>query len=114
MQACLSYSAGSAEKQIIIDWRLGNRSIFHNPPMPFVSDVVRVVVQRDAVTGSDPFIKEALPHIVFKSKLLVEPSAAIGLAAALEGNFKVRQGERICFLLSGGNIDPEKLAALIG
>jgi threonine dehydratase len=67
----------------------------------------------EIVSGSDPFIQKALPHIVFKTKLLVEPSAAIGLAAALEGTFKVKKGERICFLLSGGNIDPEKLVSLI-
>jgi threonine dehydratase len=67
----------------------------------------------EVVAGSDPFIQQALSHIVFKSKLLVEPSAAIGLAAALEGTFKVRKGERICFFLSGGNIDPETLVSLI-
>lgn len=67
----------------------------------------------EIAAGSDPFIQEALCHIVFKSKLLVEPSAAIGLAAALEGTFKVKKGERICFLISGGNIDPGKLASLI-
>ena len=67
----------------------------------------------EVVTGSDPFIRKALSHILFKSKLLVEPSAAIGLAAALEGTFKVGKGERICFLISGGNIDPDKLMSLI-
>jgi threonine dehydratase len=67
----------------------------------------------EIVAGSDPFIQKALAHIVFKSKLLIEPSAAIGLAAALEGTFKVKKGERICFFLSGGNIDPEKLTSLI-
>jgi threonine dehydratase len=68
----------------------------------------------EIVTASDPFIKRALNEIVFKSKLLVEPSAAVGLAAALAGTFKVRGGERICFFLSGGNIDPGKLAELAG
>jgi len=67
----------------------------------------------EIVTGSDPFIQKALSHIVFESKLLIEPSAAIGLAAALEGTFKVKKGERICFFISGGNIDPEKLVSLI-
>jgi threonine dehydratase len=67
----------------------------------------------EVVTASDPFIKRALNEIVFRSKLLVEPSAAIGLAAALEGTFKPREGERICFFLSGGNIDPDKLAELV-
>ena len=68
----------------------------------------------EVVTVSDPFIREALSHIVFKSKLLVEPSAAIGLAAALEGAVKIREGEKVCFFLSGGNIDPGKLVTLVG
>ena len=68
----------------------------------------------EVVTGSDPFIREALSHIVFKSKLLIEPSAAIGLAAVLEGAVKIRPGERVCFFLSGGNIDPSKLVTLVG
>ena len=67
----------------------------------------------EVVAGSDPFIQKALFHLVFNSKLLVEPSAAIGLAAALEGTFKVKKEERICFFISGGNIDPEKLVSLI-
>ncbi len=67
----------------------------------------------EVVTASDEFIRKALNEIVFKSKLLIEPSAAIGLAAALEGTFKVRRGERVCFFLSGGNIDPDKLITLI-
>ncbi|MDR1978371.1 MAG: pyridoxal-phosphate dependent enzyme [Synergistaceae bacterium] len=67
----------------------------------------------EIASASDPFIRKALGEILFKSKVLVEPSAAIGLAAALEGTFKVRKGERICFFLSGGNIDPEKLRTFL-
>lgn len=67
----------------------------------------------EIVPANDDFIRKALMEIVFKGKLLVEPSAAVGVAAALEGNFKVKPGEKICFFLSGGNIDPEKLADFI-
>ncbi|GAB1428003.1 threonine/serine dehydratase [Aminivibrio sp.] len=55
----------------------------------------------EIVPASDEFIKKALLEIIFKGKLLVEPSAAVGLAAALEGTFKVKPGEKICFFLSG-------------
>lgn len=67
----------------------------------------------EIVPASDDFIYKALMEIVFKGKLLVEPSASVGVAAALGGSFKVKPGEKICFLLSGGNIDPEKLADII-
>jgi threonine dehydratase len=78
----------------------------HN--MPLIDKYVDEIV-----TASDPFIRKALEALIFKGKTLVEPSAAIGLAAALEGTFKVRKGEKICFYLSGGNIDPDKLVSLI-
>ena len=67
----------------------------------------------EIATASDEYIQKALGEIVFKSKLLIEPSAAIGFAAAMEGTFKVKKGERVCFFLSGGNIDPDKLVSLI-
>ena len=67
----------------------------------------------EIVPASDEFIYKALMEIVFRSKLLVEPSASVGVAAALEGSFKVKPGEKICFFLSGGNIDPDKLASFI-
>lgn len=67
----------------------------------------------EIVPAADEFIRKALMEIVFKSKLLVEPSASVGVASALQGSFKVKPGEKICFFLSGGNIDPEKLASFI-
>ncbi len=67
----------------------------------------------EIVPASDEFIKKALLEIIFKAKVLVEPSAAIGLAALLEGTFKAKPGEKICFFLSGGNIDPDKLASFL-
>lgn len=68
----------------------------------------------EIVTANDEFITKALNEIVFKGKVLVEPSAAIGLAAALEGQISFKPGEKVCFFLSGGNIDPDKLAKFIG
>lgn len=67
----------------------------------------------EIVTANDEFITKALNEIVFKGKVLVEPSAAIGLAAALEGQISFKPGEKVCFFLSGGNIDPDKLVKFI-
>jgi len=57
-------------------------------------------------------IRQALNVVVYKGKVVVEPSAAIGVGALLCGGFKVKPGEKVCFVLTGGNIDPAKLAAL--
>lgn len=57
-------------------------------------------------------IAKALNYIVYKAKVVVEPSAAIGVAALISGGFKVKPGEKVCFVLTGGNIDPKKLVDL--
>lgn len=68
----------------------------------------------EVITIEDEFIYKALIEVVFKSKLLVEPSAVIGIAAAMAGKIKYREDEKVCFVLSGGNIDPERLVEFIG
>jgi threonine dehydratase len=67
----------------------------------------------DVLTVSDEEIAAALRFILFRMKLLVEPSGATAAAAVLAqklpGDIK-----RIGVILSGGNIDPEALAQLLG
>lgn len=67
----------------------------------------------EIITVNDEFIYKTLPEIIFKTKLVVEPSAVVGFAAALEGNLQLKKYEKVCFVLSGGNIDPGKLAQFI-
>ena len=68
----------------------------------------------EVVTVSDDYIYQALPEVIFKTKLVVEPSAVIGIAAAIAGNITLKSDDKVCFVLSGGNIDPEKLIQFIG
>ena len=63
----------------------------------------------ELVSVEDRFIIQALKEILFHGKLLVEPSAAIGVASVLFGLVKVRPDEKVAFVLSGGNIDPDTL-----
>lgn len=67
----------------------------------------------EIITVADEFIYKALYEVVFKTKLVVEPSAVIGIAAAIAGKIKYQSKEKICFVLSGGNIDPERLVEFI-
>ena len=67
----------------------------------------------ETIPVEDEFIAKALKEIVLKAKVVVEPSAAIGVAAVLSGQVKVRPNEKVCFVLTGGNIDAEKLAQFI-
>lgn len=66
----------------------------------------------EVVTAEDEFIYKAMEILYFDAKAVVEPSAAIGVAAVLSGSLKVRQDENVCFVLTGGNIDKEKLVRL--
>lgn len=66
----------------------------------------------EVVTVEDEYIYEAMDKLYFDAKIVVEPSAAIGIAAALAGKLNVKPTDKVCFVLTGGNVDKEKLVKL--
>jgi len=66
----------------------------------------------EIIAVPDESIVAALNEVIYKGKVVIEPSAAIGVAAVLSGKLKVKEGEKVCFVLTGGNIDPSKLCEL--
>jgi len=62
----------------------------------------------DIVTVSEEAIVEAMRFIYERMKIVVEPSAAVTLAAVFEKKIEV-EGKRIGLILSGGNVDLKKL-----
>lgn len=84
---------------------------------PWAGELPFALVRRfaeDVVTVSDAQIGEALELIVTRSKLLVEPAGAAGVAALLSGAIPVRRDETVVVILSGGNTDLARLPPLIG
>ncbi|MEP6919690.1 MAG: threonine/serine dehydratase [bacterium] len=94
------------------------------PPPPTIADGLRVqspgtltfpILQEtaeDVLTVSDDEIVDAIKFMLFRMKLLVEPSGAAAAAAVLSN--KLPPGtERVGVILSGGNIDPDVLAGLL-
>ena len=76
---------------------------------PVVRDVVTDVLRVD-----DAAITEALRLLVERTKLVVEPSGAVSLAAILSEAFLALPGDDpVAIVLSGGNIDPARLGALL-
>jgi threonine dehydratase len=65
-------------------------------------------VERVALVSDDE-IKAAVKFLLARLKILVEPSGAVGVAAALFGRLPPGLG-RVGVILSGGNIDFEALA----
>lgn len=75
------------------------------------------VVQRyvdDVVLVSDEEIIEAMKLLLSRCKLLAEPAGAAATAAVLSGRIPLTGSEHVVALLSGGNVDLEKLALLVG
>ena len=73
---------------------------------PVVRDVVEEVLVVD-----DEQIREAMHRTWTRMKLLIEPSAAVPLAAARAPRFQALRGiERVAIVFSGGNLDLAKMS----
>lgn len=64
------------------------------------------------VTVTDDDIAKAIVALMERSKLVVEPAGAVGVAALMTGAFKPKG--RTVAVLSGGNIDPLLMQKVIG
>src|ERR1700716_2725240 len=65
------------------------------------------------ITASDPEVGAAVGFAFRELKLVVEPGGAVGLAALLAGRIDAR-GKNVVIVLSGGNVDADLFAKLIG
>jgi threonine dehydratase len=83
---------------------------------PYASDLTLSLTQKyvdDVVTVTDEQIAEALRLVLAYSKLLVEPAGAAGIAGLLSGKIPVAPGDVIVAVLSGGNVDFDRLKSLL-
>jgi len=83
---------------------------------PMAGELTFEVVRRhveDVVLVSDDEIKEAMAFILERTKLLVEPAGAAGVAALLAGKIPLPNGP-VVVILSGGNVDLDRLPDLLG
>ena len=62
----------------------------------------------DMTSVDDPTLLRTMFYLWERLKLVVEPTGALGAAAALEGSFPIR-GTRVGIILSGGNVDLTQL-----
>ena len=77
----------------------------------FTFPVIRDLVE-DIVTASDAELIEAMAFFAARMKIVVEPTGALAAAAAFAARVAVR-GKRVGVVVSGGNVDPVRFAALI-
>jgi threonine dehydratase len=77
-----------------------------------IGTIAWAVTQRhveQALLVGDAAIRDAQRSLWQQLKLAVEPAAALGLAALQTGVYRPQQGERICLVLCGANLDPATL-----
>jgi threo-3-hydroxy-L-aspartate ammonia-lyase len=73
--------------------------------------VVRASVD-DVVLVSDDEVKATMRFLLMRLKIVAEPTGAVAVAAALTGKLN-RFGRRIGVVISGGNVAPETLCAIL-
>jgi len=95
------------------------------PPPPALADGVRNLspgeltfpILREHVSDillvSDDDIVKTARFLLFRAKLLVEPTGAVAAAAVFTGRLPLARGARVGVVLSGGNVDPSLLAGII-
>jgi threonine dehydratase len=94
------------------------------PPPDTIADGIRTaalgtltwpVIQRnvdEVILVSDEDVKAAMRFLALRMKLVVEPTGAVGVAVALSGALR-RYGSRAGVIVSGGNVAPNALAAIL-
>ena len=62
----------------------------------------------------DDLIAEGMRFLAQRAKLVAEPAGAAATAALLAGKITIRPGERVVAIVSGGNVDLDRLAQIFG
>ncbi|TVT28257.1 threonine/serine dehydratase [Salinicoccus cyprini] len=73
------------------------------------------VIERYAdgmLKADEDSILKAMKLLLMEAKILAEPSGAIGLAAFLDGSHVPAADEKVCFVISGGNVGFDQLSQL--
>ena len=68
----------------------------------------------EVVTVSDAEILDAMAFLFDRTKLVTEPSGAVGVAALLAGRVGDTRGGRVGVVVSGGNVGVARFAELLG
>jgi threonine dehydratase len=66
----------------------------------------------EMATVDDPILLKTMFYLWERLKLVIEPTGALGAAAAIEGALPIR-GRRVGIILSGGNVDLTQVGAWV-
>jgi threonine dehydratase len=83
---------------------------------PFAGERNLEIIKRDVddvVVISDDAILDGLRFLVGRARIVAEPAGAAAVGALLSGAVKPRPGEQVVAIVSGGNVDPDRLAGFL-
>jgi threonine dehydratase len=83
---------------------------------PFAGTWTMAMARRyldDIVLLDDPTILAGMRFAVERLKQVLEPAGAAALAAVLAGLVPIREGERVAVVLSGGNVEVDRIGELL-
>jgi threonine dehydratase len=83
---------------------------------PFAGERNLEIIKRDVddvVVISDDAILDGLRFLAARARIVAEPAGAAAVGALLSGAVKPRPGERVVAIVSGGNVDPDRLAGFL-
>ena len=83
---------------------------------PFAGAWTLPICQRyldDIVVIDDAMILRGLRFAAERMKQVLEPAGAAALAAVLHGRVPIRDGERVCVVASGGNVEISRLGEFL-
>lgn len=65
------------------------------------------------ITVEEAVLRRAVKEVALRGRITAEPSACIGVAAALDGKIDTSRGRKLCFVITGGNVDAALYSELL-
>jgi Threonine dehydratase len=96
--------------------RIQPESVADGLGAPFAGVWTLAMAQRyldDVILLDDPTILAGMRFAVERLKQVLEPAGSAALAAVLAGRVPINDGERVAVVLSGGNVEVDRLGELL-
>jgi threonine dehydratase len=108
IEAAAVYAESRRKGELVRDFPRGRPTVADGIAVSVPSELVWEIAGSyvdDFVVVNDAETTSALAYILDRSKILVEPAGAVGIAALMEKRIPDDAPDPICIVLSGGNID---------
>ena len=96
--------------------RIQPESVADGLGAPFAGEWTLAMAQHyldDIILLDDPTILAGMRFAVERMKQVLEPAGAAALAAVLAGRVPINDGERVAVVLSGGNVEVDRIGILL-